>query len=349
MPLTVPSSGASGTASITGGTATGLTSLGIRNAGTGAFDLTLAHNGTLTAGRTLTFDVGDANRTLTLGGNLTLTGGGTIALGGYALTIPATGTAALLGTANVFTGIQTITPAVNAKALIVTGVTHTASAPVFDLAQTWNNAGVTFVGQDFTFTRTAAATGSLMARWTTTGRGSVAFDEIGEILIGSIGNAGLRTGNGGIAGTNGGTLHVGCYNGGVYLGSTNVFGGDVLIYGGALSKMSLRSALVFGWSSDSTSYGTMDLLLVRKAAATLQLGIDAAGVTNQMLTAASRITSDGVGANLTIAGGNGRGGAGGSLILATYDTAGAGTAGTLTSRLTIDTAGNFDFNLTATA
>lgn len=91
-----------------------------------------------------------------------------------------------------------------------------------------------------------------------------------------------------------------------------------------------------------------DLILRRKAAATLQLGTDAAGVTNQTLTAANRITSDGVGANLTIAAGNGRGAAGGSLILSTFTTAGAGTVGTLTSRLTIDTSGNIALpNVTA--
>jgi hypothetical protein len=76
--------------------------------------------------------------------------------------------------------------------------------------------------------------------------------------------------------------------------------------------------------------------LVATTSARLQLGQDAAGVTNQMLTAANRITSDGVGANLTIAPGNGRGGAGGSLILSTYTTAGAATAGTLTPRLYVN-------------
>lgn len=39
-----------------------------------------------------------------------ITGGGTIGLGGFTLTVPATGTAALLGTANVFSNLMTITP-----------------------------------------------------------------------------------------------------------------------------------------------------------------------------------------------------------------------------------------------
>lgn len=110
--------------------------------------------------------------------------------------------------------------------------------------------------------------------------------------------------------------------------------------GGNLLVLSDSGSLRFGISSD--------VIFARKAAATIQMGVDAAGVTNQMFTAASRITSDGVGANLTIAAGNGRGGAGGTLILSTFSTAGAATIGTLTSRMTIDTAGAVAFpNVTA--
>ena len=47
-----------------------------------------------------------AGSTLTLGAATTITGGGTVALGGFTLTVPATGTAALLATANVFTAVQ---------------------------------------------------------------------------------------------------------------------------------------------------------------------------------------------------------------------------------------------------
>jgi len=71
---------------LAGGAVSGLTGLGIRSTGA-AFDLTLASAEVLTAGRTLSFNVGDAARTLT---------------------IPATGTVALLGTANVFTAVQTV-------------------------------------------------------------------------------------------------------------------------------------------------------------------------------------------------------------------------------------------------
>jgi len=51
--------------------------------------------------------------------DLTITGGGTIALGGFTLTVPATGTAALLATANVFTASQTITPGTDVVGLVI--------------------------------------------------------------------------------------------------------------------------------------------------------------------------------------------------------------------------------------
>lgn len=59
---------------INGGTADALTSLGIRSTGTGAFDLVFANSENLTAGRTLTVAVNDADRTLTVAGNATISG-----------------------------------------------------------------------------------------------------------------------------------------------------------------------------------------------------------------------------------------------------------------------------------
>lgn len=259
-------------------------------------------------------------------GSGTLTGGGTVATGGYTLTVPATGTAALLGVANTFTAAQTIT-----------GGTVTASTPLLVSTQTWNNAGVAFVGQDFSFTRSAAATGSIMARWSTAGRGSFSLDESGELLIGSSAGAAFRTGNApAISGPSGSTLHLGCHNGGCYLGNTNVFGADVLV-SGAGSKMAMRSALVFGWSSDTTSYGTLDLSLLRDAAATLQMGQDHATAPTLQTLKAHDVTT-GTGAALTLAGGKGSV-AGGAVILATSVTNGAPV-----DRVTVGADGSVIFN-----
>lgn len=65
---------------INGGTADSLTSLSVRSTGA-AFDLLLANTEVLTANRTLTIDLANANRTVALSGNFTLSG---------ALTFPAT-------------------------------------------------------------------------------------------------------------------------------------------------------------------------------------------------------------------------------------------------------------------
>jgi hypothetical protein len=207
----------------------------------------------LTANRTLSFNVGNADRTLT---------------------IPATGTAALLGTANVFTAAQTLP--------------STGSAAATSLNFGTAGTGIYGTSNQINF----AMSGTL------------------RHYIDSAGT--WQTNGTGISLTNGNLITSYVYNRG-------------------------------GWYTLGASD---DVIITRKTAAALQLGVDAAGVTNQMFTAASRITSDGVGANLTIAPGNGRGGAGGSLILSTYDTAGAATIGTLRSRLVIDTAGAFSFPVT---
>jgi hypothetical protein len=69
----------------------GITAFGLRNTGTGAFDMTVAHTGTLTAGRTLTWNLNDAARTISLGGNVT-TAAAFVQAGAFATTITATAT-----------------------------------------------------------------------------------------------------------------------------------------------------------------------------------------------------------------------------------------------------------------
>ena len=70
-----------------------------------ASSLTLGWTGELSSARGGT-GVNNAG-TFTNAANSTITGGGTLALGGFTLTIPATGTAALLGVANVLTETNT--------------------------------------------------------------------------------------------------------------------------------------------------------------------------------------------------------------------------------------------------
>jgi len=225
---------------------------------------------------------------------LGITGGGTLALGGFTLTVGATGTAALRNTANTFSMVQTFSSgfAGPSGTNLLFGTTA-ASTVLIRADKTWST-GDTFQLQFGDSQHYIQATWAAEDVWN--GYNGVKFTNAGGVAL--------------IAGKSG-TL-----------------------------ECTLASTGFLTWNSD--------LLLYRKAAATLQLGADAAGVTNQMFTAASRITSDGVGANLTIAAGNGRGAAGGTLIFSTYTTAGAATIGTLTTRMTIDTAGAIAFpNVTA--
>lgn len=116
---------------INGGTHTGITSLGVRSTGA-AFDLTFANTEVLTAGRTLTFKVNDAARTLDMAGNLTLAGALTTAgafgstftmTGTTTVTFPTTGTLMTLGNTETVTGIKTFGSAGAVGRLKVAGTT----------------------------------------------------------------------------------------------------------------------------------------------------------------------------------------------------------------------------------
>jgi hypothetical protein len=299
----------------------------------------------------------------TLATNLSITGGGTIALGGFTLTIPATGTAALLGTANVFTAAQTISVAgVNSTPpLYLTGALNVAGSGTTTFPHIFHQpTGATAA----TTWSSGASAGTVFGANEATGFTGNFFD--GKVagvttckIVGSTGAMSVYTYNAinwAVYDSVGGTLRS-YEQGGRWYGSDGFTSGGGSAGFGLLTTYSglrLANGYWIGWSADTTFYGTNDLILGRKAAATLQLGADAAGVTNQMFTAASRITSNGAGANLTIAPGNcrgttGEGGVGGTLILSTYAASGSSnTIGTLTSRMTIDTAGALAFpNITA--
>jgi hypothetical protein len=97
---------------ITGGTLAGLTGFAIRNAGTGAFDMTMAYSGTLTAGRALTWNLNDAARSVSLSGNISTSGDLTMS-GAFALTLTVTGatnvTFPTTGTLATRAGAETLT------------------------------------------------------------------------------------------------------------------------------------------------------------------------------------------------------------------------------------------------
>jgi hypothetical protein len=295
-----------------------------------------------------------ASCTLTLpNAATTISTGGTIALGGFTLTVPATGTAALLATANAFTAAQSITAGTNsatpAAGLTVQNTTAaTAGTQSASPYTVWTGYGwkttATAGSQDCNYRAyvlPVQGSANPTANWVL--QRSINGESFADAMTisGAYNNVDTTLTLNGRFGT---ALSLG--TNGQY-GTLSLNSGGFLISNGGTENFFINgsgpivgSNQYYAWTSASGNpRGTADTWIGRKAAASVQLGQDAAGVTNQLLTAANRITSDGVGANLTIAAGNGRGAAGGSLILSTFTTAGAGTAGTQTARITIDTAG----------
>jgi hypothetical protein len=133
------------------------------------------------------------------------------------------------------------------------GATVTASDPVIDASQTWNNAAVTFYGQAFNVTNTASASGSLLAYWQVPATYSgCAMRPDGRFLSYS----GAAPSSGTSFGQSGGTSFL------VTAGITNIL---AVSTGGAL----LPVTSVYGWSSTSSADGIGDLYIRRDAAGTL--------------------------------------------------------------------------------
>lgn len=113
---------------INGGTASALTTLGIRSSGSGAFDLRFQNTENLTANRALTITLNDADRTLSLAGDATLGGSFTTnnnltltTTGATNVTLPTSGTLAALGGTNTWTAAQAITVSGVVQALTING------------------------------------------------------------------------------------------------------------------------------------------------------------------------------------------------------------------------------------
>jgi len=190
----------------------------------------------------------------------------------------------------------------------LTGDTLTASAPVLDLAQTWNNGAVTFTGYRFSITDTTSGGGSLLMDIRS---GGTSFFSIGK-------------------------FHSSIYTGFLFGASSPGGTGDVFIGAGQLA---LRSIHIFGWSANSTvstSNTALDTFLTRKGAANLRFGAaDAAAPVAQTLSVQSVVAGTAgnvAGQPFTITGSQGVGsGAGGSII---FQVAPAGSTATFTVTFT---------------
>jgi hypothetical protein len=214
------------------------------------------------------------------------------------------------------------------------GATVTASTPLVDGTQTWDNAAVTFTGLKYNATDTASAAASLLM----------------DLQVGGTSKANIsKTGNLRISGS---VLQLGQEGGTTTEIYSGTGAGNTLRLGGTgtltttglqvtLSSLIVRSVTTLGWTSGTAINTGTDLTLRRSGAANLAFGAaDAAAPVAQTLSVQSVVagTTNTAGANLTITGSQGTGtGAGGSII---FQVAPAGSSGSaqnaLATALTID-------------
>jgi hypothetical protein len=186
------SDGNSGTGQVvhvTGAALAALTALGVRSTGA-AFDLTFATAEVLTAGRTLSWVLGDAARTITLGGNVTTTGAFSTA-GAFAVTLTATGTTGVTlpttGTLATLAGTEALTNKT------INGLTLTASSGTLTLNT--NTLGIAGSGVSLTLqgagttTQTFPTTSATLAR-TDAGQTFTGANTFGSLTTGNINDIG---------------------------------------------------------------------------------------------------------------------------------------------------------------
>lgn len=89
----------------------------------------------------------------------------------------------LAGTAGLLQDSALFTYSVANGAFTLGGATVTASAPILNLTQTWNNAGVTFTGILANITSTASAAGSLLLDLQVAGSTVANFNKTGALTI----------------------------------------------------------------------------------------------------------------------------------------------------------------------
>jgi hypothetical protein len=287
----------------------------------GAATATTINGNTFTTGTyTLT---GTAAKTLNFTNSITLAAGAD----GTTQTFPTTSaTIARTDAGQTFTGSQTIaalvgpvtiTEAVGSSALTLTGATQTASNPVINASQTWNNSGVTFTGIKANFTDTTSAAASLLLDLQVGSAGKFQISKAGTARAASGGGFALTQSGAAITGNRSLTLFDSGSGGSVYIT-------------GALGLSALNS----------DSGASADVFIRRVGAANPGLGAaDAASPIAQTLSVQNVVagTADTAGVATTIIGSLSTGsGASGDIILKTGGTGASSTVqNTATTALTI--------------
>ena len=314
-----------GVTSITGGTSGYVM---YDNAGVvGELNTTGSGNVVLSSSPTLTTpNLGTpSSLTLTSATGLPLTTGVTgtlpVANGGTGVTTSTGSGNNVLSTSPALTGPVTVTEAVGSTALTLTGATQTTSFPVLDATQTWNNVSTTFTGVKLNVTNTASATASLLMDLQVGGGSPVS-----QFKVDKAGNT--------------------YTNGSVWVNGTTTSGINYTSFRTAIwhenvSRLVLQTGSIsaeptdaIGWRNATGVAASIDILLTRKAAASLQLGAaDAAAPVAQTIGPQSVVagTSNTAGQNLTVRGSQGTGtGVGGDII---FQVAPAGSSGSAQNTL----------------
>lgn len=298
--------------------------------------------GSVSAASSLTL-VGSTSGTVTIqpapvAGNYTLTLPGDDGTSGQALTTDGTGvlswttvttspggstTQLQYNNAGAFAGASGLTT--NGTELTIASGTKTASAPLLDMSQTWNNAAVTFTGLKLNVTDTTSVTASLLMDLQVGTVSRFSVNKGGVVTFASGLNIQTTPGSGTWSFTpTAGSKQIQAFDGAIL--SLNPLGNNVGIgITTATQGLTVRSTYGIAWDNGS---GTADTILSRRAAANLRLGAaDAAAPVAQTLSVQSVVTgtSNIAGANLTITGSQGTGtGAGGSIIFQIAPAGGSG-------------------------
>jgi hypothetical protein len=169
------------------------------------------------------------------------------------LTAPdASGTIALTSDFAAPPAIGSTTPNTGAfTSLSANNGTLTASAPVLDLAQTWNNAAVAFTAINLDITNTASAFGSQFLQFSIAGVPQVRFQRNFSTPVLYFGNSDTGIGSSST------TL------------SVYANGGATASFGAGGGGMNLRSDSPYSWASSTNLTSANDLSLFRDAADTL--------------------------------------------------------------------------------
>ena len=203
---------------------------------------------------------------ITLGTNLSLSGTTLNATGGGGSPGGST-TQVQYNNAGAFAGASGITT--TGTELTIASGTKTTSAPVIDLSQTWNAAGVTFVGKDNNITDTASASGSILEQWRVGGSVKAKIDKGGVLTAPQIEFLNGLSGYG-LA------YKIGVYGNG--LGPSG-HAGWVFTLNSPTSGLEFASGLKIGWHNTTVSNtsANLDSGIARNAAGVLEVNSGTAG------------------------------------------------------------------------